>query len=432
MNRVFAVLLCLFSVSVLHADVRDYVKKNDPSFAWTLKEKIEAESGTAYRIELTSQTWQNIKWEHIVMVYLPKEVKPTDSVVLWNTGGKPDAIQSFLGFEMARRAKVPVMFLYGIPNQPLFDGKREDALIAETFVRYLKTQDADWPLLFPMVKSLVRTMDAIQIFAKDEWKKEVKSFVVSGASKRGWTSWLTAVADPRVKAICPMVIDTLNFTKQLPHQVASFGKPSEMIKDYTERGLVPIPKGGAGEKLWQMIDPWVYRDQLKLPKLIVNGANDPYWSQDALNLYWDDLQGDKWILYVPNAGHGLEQTYADGKKDRQRAIGTLSMFAHHMVHGKEMPKLMWKHDDQGEAMRLAVTSSVAPKAARLWVADAPTRDFRKAKWKEEKATVEKGQIQATVAKPKEGWRTFFAECEFDVDGQSFFLSTQLRMCEAGK
>jgi PhoPQ-activated pathogenicity-related protein len=175
----------------------------------------------------------------------------------------------------------------------------------------------------------------------------------------------------------------------------------------------------------------VYREKLTLPKLIVNGANDPYWSQDALNLYWDDLKGDKWILYVPNAGHGLDQTYEDGKKDRNRVLGTLAMFSHCQVMGKEMPKLSWKHDDAGAQMKIAVSCSATPKAVRLWVADAPTRDFRKAKWTATDVTPEKNAI-GLVDKPKEGWRTFFAEYELDNDGVPYYLSTQLRMCEAGK
>jgi PhoPQ-activated pathogenicity-related protein len=275
-------------------------------------------------------------------------------------------------------------------------------------------------------------MDALQAFSKKEWNTEVKSFVVSGASKRGWTAWMTGAADPRVKAIAPLVIDMLNFGKQLPHQVASFGKPSEMIRDYTERGLIPIPDTTAGRKLWEMVDPWMYRDKMAMPKMLIHGSNDPYWPQDATNLYWDDLKGDKWLLYVPNAGHGLEQVHADGKKDRNRAINTLAMYSRCQIRGEAMPKMSWRHAENGERLTLSVTCDPPPKAARIWVADAPTRDFRKSKWTEREVKLDKGMATGSVEKPGEGWRTFFAECEFENDGLTYCLSTQLRMYEAGK
>src|SRR5262245_59892649 len=282
------------------ADLAEYVKKADEEYSWKLRGKKEVDAGTVYEIDLVSQKWQNIVWKHDLRVYVPKDVKPKSTMRLLNTGGRPGTRDQALAFAVANNVQAPVAFRFGIPNQPLFakDGKvglREDALIAETFVQYLKTRDDSWPLLFPMVKSVTRSMDALQAFAKKELKADVKNFVLTGASKRGWTTWLTAAVEPRVKAIVPMVIDTLNMQKQMPYQKESYGHYSAMIKDYTNRGLVPMPNTAEARKLWGMVDPWVYRARLKMPKMILNGTNDPYWTQDALNLYWDDLSGDKYI-----------------------------------------------------------------------------------------------------------------------------------------
>lgn len=414
------------------ADLLDYVKKADPEFSWKLRSKTMNEAGTIYDLELVSQVWQGITWKHQLQVYLPKGVTPTATMFLWNQGGKANLGSIAMGMDLARKIKAPVAFLYGIPNQPLLDGKKEDALIAETFVRYLKTGDENWPLLFPMVKSLVRAMDALQAFARQEWNVSVTHFVVSGGSKRGWTTWLTGVADRRVKAIAPLVIDTLNFRAQIPHQLESFGKYSEQIADYTRRGLVPIPDTPAVKSLWAMVDPWVHRAKLTMPTLIVNGTNDPYWALDALNLYWDDLPAAKWVLYVPNAGHSLQQRHSDGKQDRLRALNTLAAFAYQQVHGKAMPKLQWKYHNSGSRLGVSVQCDSKPRGARLWFADCDNRDFRRAKWISQSAKVAKGMVTGEIEPPAAGFRAFLAELDFEVDGLTYHLSTQLRLTATEK
>ncbi len=412
-------------------DLVDYVTKKDDTFSWKLADKKETDSGTVYEIDLISQTWHDIKWDHKLQVFVPKGTKPQATMMLWNQGGKPGAASGILGLTLADKIKAPVAFLYGVPKQPLFGGKSEDALIAETFVKYLDTKDGSWPLLFPMVKSVVKAMDALQAFAKEEWKFEVKSFVITGASKRGWTSWLTAATgDKRVKAIAPLVIDTLNMPIQMKNQLDAFGKPSEMIKDYTERNLVPIPDTTDARKLWQMIDPWVYRDKIKVPKMIINGSNDPYWPLDALNTYWDDLKGDKWILYVPNAGHDLRERDKDGKPELipMRAVNTLAAFGRSQVFDKPMPGMKWVCDEKAGVCRLEVTSAAKTTAMRVWTAEANTRDFRRARWTEDTTA----KFPATVLAPEKGFRAFYAETEYDLDGLKFTLCTQLRILEVKK
>ncbi len=277
---VLVALVFAASASLAHAqqlpapapptELRDYVKRAEPNFSWKKLATAETPQGVVHTLEVTSQKWQGIVWTHGLQVVVPKGVKPQATMVLWNQGGKPSAGSAVLALQIAERVQAPVAFLYGVPNQPLFGGKTEDALIAETFVKYLETDDGTWPLLFPMVKSVVKSMDAIQAFAKTEWQFDVTHFVVTGASKRGWTSWLTAATgDPRVKAIAPLVIDTLGFAAQMQNQLVAFGKPSEMIADYTKAGLIPIPESPAARKLWAMVDPWAYRDALTLPKMLV-------------------------------------------------------------------------------------------------------------------------------------------------------------------
>lgn len=409
------------------AGLVEYVQKPDPTFAWQLVKKTAGLQGTTYDLEMTSQTWEGIPWEHSLQIFVPKDVAPNRTMFLWNTGGRPALKDTAFSMLVAQRIKAPCAFLYGIPKQPLFDGKKEDVLIAETFVRFLKTRDEDWPLLFPMVKSVVRAMDVIQAFSRQEWNHPVERFVVSGASKRGWTTWLTAVADPRVLAIAPMVIDTLNMKAQNAHQIEAYGRYSKEIDPYTNRGLVPMPDTPEAKKLWTMVDPFHYRDKLALPKLIVNGANDPYWTLDALNLYWDDLKGDKWVLYVPNAGHNLQQQTGTGPGDVSRALNGLAAFTRAQITGQPLPRLTWKHDDADGKLRVTVASSPSPRGARLWVADAPTQDFRKAKWVEQPATVEGGKVVGEMAPPAEGCRAFFAELDYASDGLDYHLSTQVRI-----
>jgi PhoPQ-activated pathogenicity-related protein len=165
---------------------------------------------------------------------------------------------------------------------------------------------------------------------------------------------------------------------------------------------------------------------LTQPKMIINGTNDPYWTQDALNLYWDDLKGDKWVLYVPNAGHNLEQKHADGKKDNDRVLSTLCAFVRHEMTDRPMPKLSWKHEGS-ENCTVTMRCDPAPKSARIWSAESPTRDFRKSTWTEQSAKLEKGVVSGECISPKEGYRAFFAECEFEIDGLHYNLSTQLRV-----
>ena len=321
-----------------------------------------------------------------------------------------------MGFGLAQVCGARVAVLYQVPNQPLLEGKSEDELIAETFVRYLQTKDENWPLLFPMVKSAVRAMDAVQAWVKENGKPAVERFVVTGGSKRGWTTWLTGAMDDRVVAIAPMVIVMLNLGQQGPNQLKVWGTYSEQIHDYVARGLMEKVQTAEGSKLWHMVDPYTYRDRLTKPKLLINGSNDRYWTLDALDLYWDGLKGPKYLVELPNAGHGLD-------KNRDWAINGVGAFFRQVVSHRALPKLSWQFHDgaQGEA-RLTIHADPAPKAARLWTAQSQTRDFRESPWTS--APLKAGEsITASISPTRNAHAAVFGELEYEVDGLPYHLTT---------
>src|SRR6185295_4925509 len=93
----------------------------------------------------------------------------------------------------------------------------------------------------------------------------IRRFVVTGASKRGWTTWLTAAVDSRVAGIMPVVFDNLNFAAQMPNQLRAWGRYSEQLGDYTERSLQALIGTERGRELVARVDPYAYREALARP-----------------------------------------------------------------------------------------------------------------------------------------------------------------------
>src|SRR5436190_331740 len=127
-------LVAIFFVSPLFAEapklpsyLNDYVSKDDGTFAWKIVSSTEEAGNRITQIKLTSQKWQDELWEHDIQIFVPKGVKPTATVVLYNDGGTVNSFRTAFGLAIAEKAGAPVVFVLGVPKQPLY-GKREDAL----------------------------------------------------------------------------------------------------------------------------------------------------------------------------------------------------------------------------------------------------------------------------------------------------------------
>lgn len=412
-----------------------YVASPDAAFHW---EEVARQRllGTETRlIELTSQRWRDTLWHHQLWLIDPTEGQGDRHALLfigsgtWPTVGEPsrepprDAAR-FVA--LARALETPVAVLRQVPFQPLLGGLTEDSLIAETFLRFLDApEEADWPLLLPMVNSAVRAMDALQALTAD-WEAPLETFTLTGASKRGWTTWLTAAVDPRVAAQAPMVFDILDMEPQLAHQRRVWGAPSPQIADYTQRGIDARLDSEAGRALQAMVDPYRYREHLTQPKLLVLASNDAYWPVDALNLYWDALPEPRHLLYLPNQGHRL--------RDYARLLPSLVAFHRRVSRGEPLPALAWTYHCEEERVALRVRATESVDEARAWVAQAPTRDFREARWEPYPLEAGDGELVLALPYPESGYLALFGELLFtETPGERLTLSTTVQVIghEAG-
>ena len=416
----------MFSISTtvsIGGPLHDYVKRPEPKFSWKQTSgQIDHNLGTIYSLRLTSQEWKGIVWQHNLQVFVPAELIYPSTMLLVVSGGsnssQPDKEDMELGLKLANLSGSACAVLSQVPNQPLYDGKGEDDLIAHTFEKYLELEDATWLLLLPMVNSAIKAMDALQTFINQTLQVTIKDFVIMGASKRGWTSWLTAAVDSRIKATMPIVIDTLNMPDQMKYQLEVWGSYSEEIGDYTVRGIQDHLGTEMGQNLVSIVDPYSYREQLTMPKLSVIGTNDNYWVLDAMNLYWDGLPDPKYVLYVPNSGHNLE--------DRERAISGLTGFYRFVASDRDLPSITWKHSQENDRLQLHYKSDQKTVEARLWVAASINRDFRNATWLSVPAKLlDNGAFVGELILSPTHYVAILGELIFMIDGQPCPLSTQV-------
>ena len=358
-----------------------YVAAPDPNYKWELANTIEGKGYKAYVIELTSQKWRDEKevdkpiWKHWLTIIRPDTVKYSTGFLFITGGGNmspapktPDIMLT----QTALDTSAVVAELKQIPSEPLKfadDSKprSEDGIIAYTWEKFLKTGDENWPLRLPMTKAAVRAMDTVTAFGKatDGGAFNVDKFVVSGGSKRGWTTWTTAAVDKRVVAIAPIVIDVLNMEKSFEHHYRAYGFFAPSVGDYVARGLLDWEGTKEYKALEKIEDPYEYRDRLTMPKFIMNAAGDQFFLPDSSQFYWNGLKGEKILRYVPNADHGMGGT--DVPK-------SLTAFFDSVLRDSKLPEYSWKIEPNGD---FKVTSKKEPIEVKMWVAVNPdARDFR--------------------------------------------------------
>ena len=414
--------------------LESYINNGDNRFEWQLKESYDIGGARAYSLLLTSQQWHEYIWTHQLTILVPDE-NNYDGALLFITGGSnKKGVPNWNGKDdqfllalsaVASKNKGIVALLRQTPNQPLNGDMTEDVLISHTLHSFKQDGDYTWPLLFPMVKSAIRAMDAVQEFSKQTLKHNIRRFVISGASKRGWTTWLTGATDRRVVAIAPMVIDILNMPVNLDYQVKMWKGYSVQIEDYVKLGIPQTTQSEKGQAITTMVDPYSYRRKLTMPKMLFMGTNDEYWTVDAIKHYIDSIPGQNFVHYVPNVGHDLG--------DKKQALAALSAFFGETLANKPYPACQPKltYSPKGITLRVTVTPDVLVDAI-LWTTNSPDTDFRNDKWDGKSLGLKKKSavITSTQSFPSTGYRAFYLDLKYkDPNGGEYTQSTRMYVAD---
>jgi PhoPQ-activated pathogenicity-related protein len=432
-GKISLIVITALSINVnASTALQDYVDRKDGNFAWNLVKQQSNDQGTEYILRMSSQAWLTKKevnqpvWKHWMAVYVPNTVEHETAFLLIGGGENselPPKHGSTLLAQMAVQTKSVTARILNVPNQPLiFKADKEqrqrveDDILAWCWARYLTNEDPKWLTLLPMTKSAVRAMDTVSAFCKilPDKSVTVNKFVVSGMSKRGWTTWLSAAADKRVVAIAPQVIDLLNMKLSMEHHRKAYGKFSRAVHPYVENGIMDAMNTPESESSLEIIDPWSYRKTLTIPKLILNSTGDQFFLPDSSQFYYSQLPEPKYLRFVPNTSHGLDRTAGE----------TLISFYASILKNRALPAFKWATP---ESNKIVVTTEENPMEVKLWKAVNPTaRDFREetiGKTWQCSPLPQSGQsnkqfrYEVTIPKPAQGWAAFYVECIFNDHAQ---------------
>jgi len=410
--------------------LKAYVETPDEAFRYEIKETVRGESWTEYRIYMVSGTWltenevDESEWWHWLTMVVPDELSETESLMHIGGGWRGDTIPIAAREEMIEAALATgtvISHISNIPFQPIDfkgdkkDGVYEDDLIAFAWLQFMQggaTEDLQhWLPRFPMTRAVVRAMDVVQDICESK-HQQVDEFFVTGASKRGWTTWTVAAVDERVVGIAPVVIDMLNLIPSFQHHWQCYGEWAPAIDPYVNLNIMDWMEEDEFLAMLKLVEPYQFLERLTMPKLLINATCDEFFVTDSWKFYWDDLQGDNYLQYVPNVGHGLTGSYLPEN---------LISFYYSTITDTKIPDFKWRISRDTILAKVDTGNNYQ---IRIWEAiNEKDRDFKsyvvgEEAWKMEPLEIsEDGSYAIPVSAPENGYKGALLEVVFNPDSE---------------
>ena len=430
-------------LSHIIADYRQLLAKQPVDYSF--REKIQLSGVLLRRYLLNSQQWspQGVvspeRWQNGVDIYVPETAREKNALVVINNGsnnngaGVPLEPTNFSQDELARIAvatRTVVISVSNVPNQVLrYQGMTkplsEDDSVAFSWKLFL-SDPQKYPQISLHIPMAASVSQAFRLAKKELGPQKITHFIVTGASKRGWAAWLTALSDPDVRAVVPFVMDLLDTKQSLRHMYQSYGNNWPLaFYPYYQQGIDQQIGTGAFAALMTLEDPLVYLNtgegsRRAMVKYIVNASGDDFYVPDNSHFYYDRLPGAKSLRVVPNSSHNGILSVAEQ---------SLVTFVNRFQAEQGLPDLTesLSHQQDGK-QQLTVTFSEKPVRILQWTATNPlARDFRYAcdiKYRSVPVslTAGSGKLSVPLTRPESGWQATYIEATFS-DG--YVATTQV-------
>jgi PhoPQ-activated pathogenicity-related protein len=218
--------------------------------------------------------------------------------------------------------------------------------------------------------------------------------------------------DDRVIAMVPIVIDLLNVVPSVDHHWRNYGFWAPAVDDYVREGIMERMHTPEFARMLEITEPYSYLDRFDIPKLLINASGDQFFQPDSWQFYWDDLKAEKYVRYVPNTGHSL---------DDSDAMETLISYYQYILSKQDRPEFEWKI--QNSTIHIETDPENPPSAVKIWHATSTekARDFRVdvvgKVWNDSTLLISSsGNYSINLSPPQDGWKAYFVELTFEHSG----------------
>ena len=319
----------------------DYVWMEDDNFSFSHEKSTRNADSVVHHVKMISQKWQNETllinpdhtfWQHRLDIIIPVNLADTDIFLLHVTSQNipldfdsyhSDTVRTQL---FAENLGVVAAVLYQVPNQPLnmvpipgvkyqdviyAGGRTEDGILArcwrEFINNYIEKDVEDHTILvqMPMAKAAVRALETVTEFVYDKTGNYMTKAGVTGASKRGWTTWLTAAADyERVDFMAPVYFDELNMVENIHHHFRSLGGYTWTFLDYYYAGITEYLDHPAVNASRLVLDVLTFKDRYAKHQVnyMITAGNDEFFLVDNPNYFYNELDEKTLMRIIPNQG----------------------------------------------------------------------------------------------------------------------------------